>query len=275
MLTKWYTKSISQFSYRCVLPREADIPHQEPMSWPVDIRTQFIINNRADVRSYTRTWAHDTFRARVLTHNARVSKTFQIEVSPTQTSRPPAKQAWALIFSSSSYQSSLIILLFTSLWGLAGPRKEWMLPTTKDADLFQGSSVHESETNVAENGVPRKKRRLSNNVKNGSCKTSPDPLQSELNFHPHKKQKTVLPAEGVENTDSSMAEPQRKANFSAYGNHFHERSPLANNSAKPGQAKKLVIKNFKGEIYAFLWLKRVEIMYKDLLAVLSCKESEK
>ena len=38
-----------------------------------------------------------------------------------------------------------------------------------------------------------------------------------------------------------------KANFSAYGNHFHERSPLANNSAKPGQAKKLVIKNFKGK----------------------------
>lgn len=127
-----------------------------------------------------------------------------------------------------------------------------MLPTTKDADLSQGSNVHERETNVAENGVPRKKRRLSNNVKNGTCKTSPDPLQSELNFHPHKKQKTVLPAEGVENADSSMAEPQRKANFSAYGNHFHERSPLANNSAKPGQAKKLVIKNFKGKSFAFL-----------------------
>ena len=122
-----------------------------------------------------------------------------------------------------------------------------MLPTTKDADLPQGSNVHERDTNVAENGGPRKKRRLSNNVKNGTCITTSDPLQSELNFHPHKKQKTLLSVEGVENEDSTMAEPQRKANFSAYGNHFHERSPLANNSAKPGQAKKLVIKNFKGE----------------------------
>lgn len=122
-----------------------------------------------------------------------------------------------------------------------------MLPTTKDADLPQGSNVHEKDTNVAENGGPRKRRRLSNNVRNGTCITTSDPLQSELNFHPHKKQKTLLNEEGVENADSTMAEPQRKANFSAYGNHFHERSPLANNSAKPGQAKKLVIKNFKGE----------------------------
>lgn len=122
-----------------------------------------------------------------------------------------------------------------------------MLPTTKHADLSPGSNVHERETNVAENGGPRKKRRLSNNVRNGTCKASPDPLQSELNFHPHKKQKTILVPGGVENAGSSMAEPQRKANFSAYGNHFHERSPLANNSAKPGQAKKLVIKNFKAK----------------------------
>lgn len=135
-----------------------------------------------------------------------------------------------------------------------------MLPTTKDADLPQGSNVHETETNVAENGGPRKKRRLSNNVKNGTCKTSSDPLQSELNFHPHKKQKTVLTAEGVENAGTSMAEPQRKANFSAYGNHFHERSPLANNSAKPGQAKKLVIKNFKGKNFVLLLLQSVESM---------------
>lgn len=127
-----------------------------------------------------------------------------------------------------------------------------MLPTTKDADLPQGSNVHEKETNVAENGGLRKKRRLSNNFKNGTCKATSDPLQSELNFHPHKKQKTVLVAGGVENEGSSMAEPQRKANFSAYGNHFHERSPLANNSAKPGQAKKLVIKNFKGKYLFFL-----------------------
>ena len=123
-----------------------------------------------------------------------------------------------------------------------------MLPTTKDADLPQGSNVLEKDTNVAENGGPRKKRRLS---RNGTCiSVTTDPLQSELNFHPHKKQKTLLNVEGVENADSTMAEPQRKANFSAYGNHFHERSPLANNSAKPGQAKKLVIKNFKGEDFS-------------------------
>lgn len=32
-----------------------------------------------------------------------------------------------------------------------------MLPATKDADLSQKSNVLERETNVAENGVPRKK----------------------------------------------------------------------------------------------------------------------
>lgn len=122
-----------------------------------------------------------------------------------------------------------------------------MLPITKDADLSRGSNLHETESNVAENGGARKKRKLSNNVKNGTCIAASDPLQSELNFHPHKKQKTLISVEGAENKDFSMAEPQRKANFSAYGNHFHERSPLANNSAKPGQAKKLVIKNFKAK----------------------------
>ena len=120
-----------------------------------------------------------------------------------------------------------------------------MLPTKKDADLSRGSNLHEGESNVAENVGPRKKRRISN-VKNGACK-APDPLQSELNFQPPKKQKTNHSVEVNEDEDSSMAEPQRKANFSAYGNHFHERSPLANNSSKPGQAKKLVIKNFKGK----------------------------
>ncbi|CAH3104933.1 unnamed protein product [Porites lobata] len=120
-----------------------------------------------------------------------------------------------------------------------------MLPTTKDADLPQGSGVLEKDTNVADNGGPRKKRRLS---RNGTCITvTGDPLQTELNFHPHKKQKTLFNVGEVENVASTMAEPQRKANFSAYGNHFHERSPLANNSAKPGQAKKLVIKNFKAK----------------------------
>ena len=133
-----------------------------------------------------------------------------------------------------------------------------MLPTTKDADLPQGSDVHERESNVAENGGPRKKRRLSNNVRNGTCITASAPLQGELNLHPHKKQRTLPSVEGVENADSTMAEPQRKANFSAYGNHFHERSPLTNNSAKPGQAKKLVIKNFKGKSYINLRLKRIE-----------------
>lgn len=155
-------------------------------------------------------------------------------------------QPWALrrYFRAVLLKGSLIISPFSKLWGLDRPKKEWMLPTTKDADLPQGSGVLEKDTNVADNGGPRKKRRLS---RNGTCITvTGDPLQSELNFHPHKKQKTLFNVGEVENVASTMAEPQRKANFSAYGNHFHERSPLANNSAKPGQAKKLVIKNFKG-----------------------------
>lgn len=155
-------------------------------------------------------------------------------------------QPWALrrYFRAVLLKGSLIISPFSKLWGLDRPKKEWMLPTTKDADLPQGSGVLEKDTNVADNGGPRKKRRLS---RNGTCITvTGDPLQSELNFHSHKKQKTLFNVGEVENVASTMAEPQRKANFSAYGNHFHERSPLANNSAKPGQAKKLVIKNFKG-----------------------------
>ena len=155
-------------------------------------------------------------------------------------------QPWALrrYFRAVLLKGSLIISPFSKLWGLDRPKKEWMLPTTKDADHPQGSGVLEKDTNVADNGGPRKKRRLS---RNGTCITlTGDPLQSELNFHPHKKQKTLFNVGEVENVASTMAEPQRKANFSAYGNHFHERSPLANNSAKPGQTKKLVIKNFKG-----------------------------
>lgn len=82
-----------------------------------------------------------------------------------------------------------------------------MLPATKDADLSQGSNVHERETNVADGKGKNKK--LTNSVKNGTCRTSPDPLQSGLNFHPHKKQMTVLPAEGVENPDGRAAKKGR------------------------------------------------------------------
>ena len=164
------------------------------------------------------TSTHDTFTltARLFTYNARVLQRNRKEIEASRP-RPPALQPSSKagmsfdILEQFSHSYSLIISLFTSLWGLDGPRKEWMLPTTKDADLPQRSNVHERETNVAENGVSRKKQRLSNNVKNGTCETSTDPLQ-RAEFHPHKKQKTVFPVEGVEKADSSMAEPQRKAN---------------------------------------------------------------
>ena len=52
--------------------------------------------------------------------------------------------------------------------------------------------------------------------------------------------------------DGRAAKKGKFTNFSAYGNHFHEPPPLANNSAQPGQAKKLVIKNSKGGSYTFL-----------------------
>ncbi len=57
-----------------------------------------------------------------------------------------------------------------------------------------------------------------------------------------------------EESDPDMAETQKRANFSALSspsNGFSRHaSPLAN---KPGSAKKLVIKNFKGKILALLF----------------------
>ena len=87
------------------------------------------------------TSTHDTFTltARVFTYNVRVLQRNRKEIEasrPRPPASPPAKQAGTLIFESSFYySSSFIISLFTSLWGLDGPRKEWMLPTTRDVDL--------------------------------------------------------------------------------------------------------------------------------------------
>ena len=119
-----------------------------------------------------------------------------------------------------------------------------MLPIRKDVELYERSNVQEHNTIATENGGSSKKRCLSNNVKNGT--RTPETLPTELSLPAPKRLKTGGSSDRTEGENPSMAEPQRKANFSAYGNHFHERSPLAN-STKPGQAKKLVIKNFKSK----------------------------
>ena len=119
-----------------------------------------------------------------------------------------------------------------------------MLPIRKDVELYERTNVQELNTITTENGGNSKKRRLSiNNVKNGT--RGPESLSTELSLPATKRFKTGGSLDIIEGGNPSMAEPQRKANFSAYGNHFHERSPLAN--SKPGQAKKLIIKNFKGK----------------------------
>lgn len=119
-----------------------------------------------------------------------------------------------------------------------------MLPIRKNVELYEQSNVQEQNTIATENGGSSKKRRLTNNVKNGT--RTPESLPTELSLPAPKRPKTGGSLDRIEGGNPSMAEPQRKANFSAYGNHFHERSPLAN--SKPGQAKKLVIKNFKGKL---------------------------
>ena len=91
-------------------------------------------------------------------------------------------------------------------------------------------------------------------MRNGTC--TPDiseKTQTQAQLNPAKKQKTHSSVDKTDEELYTMDEPKKRANFSSFGNHFHDRSPLAN--SKPGQAKKLVIKNFKGKtgvISAFL-----------------------
>lgn len=86
-----------------------------------------------------------------------------------------------------------------------------------------------------------KKRKRPNNVKNGARVSSDHDLCDLL---PNKKLNLEMGDESMEEESNKMSESPNKANFSSFGNHFHDRSPLA--SSKPTQTKKLVIKNFKG-----------------------------
>lgn len=122
-----------------------------------------------------------------------------------------------------------------------------MLPLRQNVDLCEPSEHCYSSVDAAIIPQNGKKRKVSTDVKNGSRTVAS--LQSE-NIYPHSKRQK---SENYTDKDQGgltllMADQEKKA-FSKYGNHFHELSPMAlNNSStnKPGQAKKIVIKNFKG-----------------------------
>lgn len=119
-----------------------------------------------------------------------------------------------------------------------------MLPLRHNGNSCESSEQCYSavETSIIpQNG---KKRKLSGEAKNGSRAVAS--LQSE-NISPHsKRQRSDNYADREqEGLTLLMAEHEKKA-FSKYGNHFHELSPVTNSTTKPGQAKKIVIKNFKG-----------------------------
>jgi len=99
------------------------------------------------------------------------------------------------------------------------------------------------ETSIIPQNV--KKRKLSGDVKNGSRTVAS--LQSE-NISPHsKRQRSDNYADKEQEGFSLLMADHEKKAFSKYGNHFHELSPMTNSTTKPGQAKKIVIKNFKGK----------------------------
>jgi hypothetical protein len=128
-----------------------------------------------------------------------------------------------------------------------------MLPLKKNVDFFGESNEHHNASSSVDNSHStttsenNKKRKLSSEVKNGARAVAA--LQGELNYPLSKRYKSEFSGEKLEGDTLLMAEQEKRA-FSKYGNHFnHEWSPvtMANSSTKPGQAKKLVIKNFKGK----------------------------
>lgn len=122
-----------------------------------------------------------------------------------------------------------------------------MLPLRQNVEFCEPSEQCCSAVDgsiIPQNG---KKRKVTCDVKNGSRTVAS--LQSE-NISPHsKRQRSDSYTDKEEDCLALLMADQEKKAFSKYGNHFHELSPMAlNNSptSKPGQAKKLVIKNFKG-----------------------------
>ncbi|XP_031573663.1 cullin-4A-like [Actinia tenebrosa] len=129
-----------------------------------------------------------------------------------------------------------------------------MLPLRKNVDLFDDSDEHHNTSNSVDNSYSattsenNKKRKLTSEVKNGT--RTVDAVQGDLNLPLSKRQKSEYSVGKSEGSTVLMADQEKRA-FSKYGNHFnHEWSPnmsMANSSTKPGQAKKLVIKNFKAK----------------------------
>lgn len=120
-----------------------------------------------------------------------------------------------------------------------------MLPLRHNVNLCESSEQCYSsvETSIIPQNV--KKRKLSGDVKNGSRTVAS--LQSE-NISPHsKRQRSDNYADKEQEGFSLLMADHEKKAFSKYGNHFHELSPMTNSTTKPGQAKKIVIKNFKGK----------------------------
>ena len=86
-----------------------------------------------------------------------------------------------------------------------------------------------------------------NHKKRKAPPDSSNSKQSPTSYH-NKKHKHDPHSPQDQNQIIDMAESQRKANFSALtspNNGFNRHSPIMN--SKPGAAKKLVIKNFKGK----------------------------
>ena len=81
-----------------------------------------IFPRSVSVIRYTRTKLVRARTARVITHNTLV-KLIKARLPDPDLQCPPAKQAWALIFSSSSYQSSLIIHHFLNFGASLGPER--------------------------------------------------------------------------------------------------------------------------------------------------------
>ena len=192
-------------------------------------------------RALKRTSLPTKFNFRNVTFPTQNSRWSQCEAPWTQS----LLGGWAILLEAVlwSYCSSCV-----QAWGLGLPTWEWMLRTRNDVELSFETEGEEEGTSTSEYCV--------NCLKEFRVKRRPD-LQCEFTTQAPKRQKTDITREPSHGDVFLMAEAQKKANFSSFGNHFHERSPLANNSSKPGQAKKLVIKNFKGEpCYRFLVWKR-------------------
>lgn len=115
-----------------------------------------------------------------------------------------------------------------------------MLPSGDNDKVKENRREERNENEAGKENL--KKRKRANNVKNGSRLSSDHNL---CDLPPNKKPILEMDDDSMEDDSNRISESPNRANFSSFGNHFHERSPLA--SSKPTQTKKLVIKNFKAK----------------------------